>query len=104
MPTFGRKLWSALKSFGCTFAGVIVVTDGVAVVAKVDGLSMQPTFNEDSNKSDYVVLSHWSARKYEFKRGQIVSLINPRDPNVVIIKRVIGLEGCILSSRIITIN
>ena len=94
MTSFGRKVLSTVKSFCVTFTGVIVVTNGVAYVAKVDGLSMQPTFNEDKDEgSDFVLLSHWSSRKYEFKRGQVVSLISPREPNQLIIKRIIALEG-----------
>lgn len=70
---------------------------------------MQPTLNDDAlvedpestlkryfyrfNSSDLVLLSHWSTRNYSIQRGDIVSLVSPKNPNQVIIKRVIALEG-----------
>ncbi len=86
---------STVRSLSLIVPMTVAMADCVAYVAKVDGISMQPTFNEDSNDnySDYVLLSHWSSRNYDIKRGQIVSIISPRDPNQLIIKRVIALEG-----------
>lgn len=67
--------------------------DNVASIARVDGVSMQPTLNPDVNQSDYVVLNHWALRSGRFKRGEVLSLINPTKPDQVIVKRLIGFPG-----------
>ena len=35
----------------------------------------QPTINPSSYNSDYVLLNRWKARNYDFRRGEIVSLM-----------------------------
>ncbi|KAJ6219318.1 hypothetical protein RDWZM_005130 [Blomia tropicalis] len=83
---------------------------------------MQPTLNQDEdveemsnfprhdvniwqryiyrfNSSDMVLLSHWSTRAYQIRRGDIVSLVSPKNPNQIMIKRVIGLEGDTVITR-----
>ena len=95
-----------------TFTVPIAVTfiDGVAYVAKVEGVSMQPCLNPEDDheendyfynrrQNDYVLLSHWSVRNYDVERGQIVALISPKDPKQKIIKRIIGLEGDIVFTK-----
>ncbi|KAG2171407.1 hypothetical protein INT43_009068 [Umbelopsis isabellina] len=63
--------------------------------ATVQGRSMQPTFNPDSNKltPDVVLLSHWGAIGHKFKRGEVVAMTSPHNPNLTITKRIIALEG-----------
>lgn len=62
-------------------------------VARVDGISMQPCLNPDKNKTDYVFLNRLIVKCSEVERGDIISLISPKNPSLIIIKRVIGLEG-----------
>ena len=99
------------RSLSLSIPLTLIFFDNVAYVAKVEGVSMQPTLNDDQlvelsqnalkryfyafNSSDLVLLSHWSIRNYNIKRGDIVSLVSPKNPNQIIIKRIIALEGII---------
>uniref|UniRef100_T1JHL3 Mitochondrial inner membrane protease subunit 2 n=1 Tax=Strigamia maritima TaxID=126957 RepID=T1JHL3_STRMM len=65
----------------------------VGYVAKVEGISMQPSLNPDFKSTDYVLLNRWSIRNFDVARGDVVSLFSPKDPDQKIIKRIIGLEG-----------
>lgn len=72
----------------------VTFVDCFGYIAKVEGVSMQPALNPESNgKSDFVFLSRWSSRSYRYNRGDMVSLISPKDPGQKIIKRIIALEG-----------
>lgn len=71
----------------------ITIVDSVGYVARVDGISMQPALNPDRNTTDYVFLNRLAVKSYEVKRGDIVSLISPKDPSQKIIKRVVGVQG-----------
>ncbi|XP_053617774.1 mitochondrial inner membrane protease subunit 2 [Plodia interpunctella] len=88
---FCRSIFVGLP-IGVTFL------DTVGYVARVEGVSMQPVLNPGAKNSDYVFLSRWSVREYDLKRGDIVSLISPKDPNQKIIKRVVALEGDVVST------
>ncbi|XP_055624215.1 mitochondrial inner membrane protease subunit 2 [Toxorhynchites rutilus septentrionalis] len=73
--------------------------DCVGYVVRVDGISMQPALNPDeSAATDYVFLSRWAVRNMDVKRGDVVSLISPKDPSQKIIKRVVGLQGDVIST------
>ncbi|XP_023282666.1 mitochondrial inner membrane protease subunit 2 [Seriola lalandi dorsalis] len=48
---------------------------------------------EGGSDCDVVLLNRWSVRNYQVQRGDIVSVMSPRNPQQKIIKRVIGLEG-----------
>lgn len=87
------KIPNFLKSI---FFGVpigITVVDSFGYVARVDGISMQPALNPDRTTTDYVFLNRLAVRSYEVQRGDIVSLISPKDPKQKIIKRVVGVQG-----------
>uniref|UniRef100_A0AAQ4PL64 Mitochondrial inner membrane protease subunit 2 n=1 Tax=Gasterosteus aculeatus aculeatus TaxID=481459 RepID=A0AAQ4PL64_GASAC len=57
-------------------------------------LCPQPSLNpEGGSDCDVVLLNRWSVRNYEVRRGDIVSVMSPKNPQQKIIKRVIGLEG-----------
>ncbi|CAJ0844689.1 3138_t:CDS:2 [Entrophospora sp. SA101] len=64
-------------------------------LASVNGLSMQPTFNPDSNKlrRDVVILNRWATIAHQYSRGDVVALYSPEDPDKKLIKRIIALEG-----------
>lgn len=82
------------------FVGVpvgITFLDIVGYVARVDGISMQPALNPDKKADDYVFLNRWAVRSQDIQRGEIISLISPKDPELKIIKRVVGLQGDSLS-------
>ncbi|XP_044278883.1 mitochondrial inner membrane protease subunit 2 isoform X3 [Varanus komodoensis] len=95
---FGRRYLKAFcKGFFVAVPVTVTFLDRVACIARVEGASMQPSLNpEDGQMSDVVLLNHWSIRNYEVQRGDIVSLVSPRNPEQKIIKRVIALEGDII--------
>ncbi|XP_044278881.1 mitochondrial inner membrane protease subunit 2 isoform X2 [Varanus komodoensis] len=97
---FGRRYLKAFcKGFFVAVPVTVTFLDRVACIARVEGASMQPSLNpEDGQMSDVVLLNHWSIRNYEVQRGDIVSLVSPRNPEQKIIKRVIALEGDIIKS------
>ncbi|XP_056137977.1 mitochondrial inner membrane protease subunit 2 [Lampris incognitus] len=91
----GRRYLRAFVS-GFFVAVPITVTclDRFAYVARVEGASMQPVLNpEGVSECDVVLLNRWSVRNYQVQRGDIVSIVSPRNPKQKIIKRVIALEG-----------
>ncbi|CAG8752987.1 3587_t:CDS:2, partial [Dentiscutata heterogama] len=63
-------------------------------ISSVSGRSMQPTFNPDSNKltRDIVLLNRQAAISHKYKRD-LDWVSAPDDPDKVITKRIIALEG-----------
>ncbi|XP_032076669.1 mitochondrial inner membrane protease subunit 2 isoform X2 [Thamnophis elegans] len=100
MQDFGRKYIKAfLKGFFVAVPVTVTFLDRVACIARVEGTSMQPSLNPvEQQVSDIVLLNHWSIRNYEVQRGDIVSLVSPRNPEQKIVKRVIALEGDIIKT------
>ncbi|KAL9854550.1 mitochondrial inner membrane protease subunit 2 isoform 1-T3 [Geothlypis trichas] len=97
---FGRRYIKAFfKGFFVAIPVTVTFLDRVACVARVEGASMQPSLNPGGRQaSDVVLLNHWSIRNYDVQRGDIVSLVSPRNPEQKIIKRVIALEGDIIKT------
>ncbi|XP_055505989.1 mitochondrial inner membrane protease subunit 2 [Leucoraja erinacea] len=98
--SFGKRY---LKAFVSGFFVAVPVTvtflDRVAYIARVEGASMQPSLNPaGGTASDVVLLNRWSVRNYQLQRGDIVSLVSPKNPELKIIKRVIALEGDIIKT------
>ncbi|XP_075941357.1 mitochondrial inner membrane protease subunit 2 isoform X3 [Anarhichas minor] len=93
--TAGRRYLRAFVSgFFVAVPVTVTVLDRFAYVARVEGASMQPVLNpEGGSDCDVVLLNRWSVRNYEVHRGDIVSVMSPKNPQQKIIKRVIGLEG-----------
>lgn len=60
---------------------------------------MRPALNPEEGDVDYVFLNRWAARGYELQRGEVVSLVSPKNPDQKIIKRVVGVEGDVVSPR-----
>lgn len=91
-------IWCRVKSivFGAAIGHTIIDTFGT--VARVDGISMQPTFNPNTTV-DLVFISYLSVRLGTIKRGDVIIAISPRNPNETIIKRVVGVEGDVLVSK-----
>lgn len=90
-------LFLVLKSFIFGGSVFVTLTDYVAL-ARVDGLSMQPVLNPNSRKGDYILTNKLSVRSYSFKRGEIIVFVSPKDPNQQVVKRIIGLEGDVVST------
>lgn len=86
-----------LKSIAVGLPVGVTIIDVFGYVARVDGVSMQPSLNPDS-VTDYVFLNKWAVRVYEVSRGDVVALFSPRDPDQTLIKRIVGLEGDIINT------
>jgi len=83
-----------LRAFAFGIPVGIAFVDLVGYVVEVDGCSMQPCLNPDQDASrDWVYINKLSASSYDYSRGQIASLIKPKNPSELMIKRVIGLPG-----------
>ncbi|XP_071960697.1 mitochondrial inner membrane protease subunit 2-like isoform X2 [Antedon mediterranea] len=101
MAAGGSWRWiGALRvfSWGCGAGAVTTLTffDKVGYFARVDGKSMQPALNPDGTKKtsqDIVFLNRWAVKEYVIHRGDVVSMISPREPDEIIIKRIIGIAG-----------
>nr|XP_036883391.1 mitochondrial inner membrane protease subunit 2 isoform X1 [Manis javanica]XP_036883392.1 mitochondrial inner membrane protease subunit 2 isoform X1 [Manis javanica]XP_036883393.1 mitochondrial inner membrane protease subunit 2 isoform X1 [Manis javanica]XP_036883394.1 mitochondrial inner membrane protease subunit 2 isoform X1 [Manis javanica] len=92
-----RYLKAFCKGFFVAVPVAVTFLDRVVCVARVEGASMQPSLNPGgSQSSDVVLLNHWKVRNFEVQRGDIVSLVSPKNPEQKIIKRVIALEGDIV--------
>lgn len=76
----------------------VTFLDCFGYIARVEGISMQPALNPDATSTDYVFLSRWAIRDLTVKRGDIISLISPKDPDQKIIKRVVALQGDVVST------
>jgi len=106
-----------LKSSVFTFCVVNTVITVVGYPACIFGKSMQPEFNSPTQWQtrdppllyrapsllrldvDWVWVSCWKARDYQFSRGDIVVFVSPKEPHDYVIKRVIGLEGDTVTSH-----
>lgn len=54
---------------------------------------MKPALNPTNEFEDYVFLSRFGINDYNFERGDVVSIISPKDPKQRLIKRIIGVPG-----------
>ncbi|XP_028306910.1 mitochondrial inner membrane protease subunit 2 isoform X3 [Gouania willdenowi] len=89
-----RYLRAFVSGFFVAVPVTVTVLDRLAYVARVEGVSMQPSLNpEGGSEDDVVLLDRWSVRNFQVQRGDVVSVLSPRNPQQKIIKRVIGLEG-----------
>ena len=78
-----------------SWAGVFFCAEHhVATIKVVSGRSMYPTFNERGpGHCDVVVLDRWSAKQLQYKRGDVVVLRSPHDPDEMLTKRIVALPG-----------
>lgn len=77
----------------------ITFLDTVGYIAKVEGVSMQPTLNPDERHPDYVFLNRRAVRTQDIQRGEIVTVKSPKTPDQILIKRVVGLSGDIVRTH-----
>lgn len=93
-------MWRFAKSLAIGIPVGITLFDYVGYVARVEGISMQPSLNPGgTTTNDYVFLSRFNIHNYEIKKGEIVSCVSPKNRKQMIIKRVTGLEGEIMRSN-----
>lgn len=91
-------MWRLFKSLLIGVPVGVTVFDYVGYIARVEGVSMQPSLNPRGNSSDYVFLSRFNMVNYSIEKGEIVSCVSPKNRKQMIIKRVTGLEGDIVQS------
>jgi signal peptidase I len=101
------RIWQWMKSFGPTLAFAWVFTHGVAQATVVPSESMSPTIlvgdhfflDKVAFPANYpkAVQRYLPARTIQ--RGEIVALWSPENPNIRLVKRVIGLPGETLEVR-----
>ncbi|WOO76554.1 Mitochondrial inner membrane protease subunit 2 [Vanrija pseudolonga] len=73
-------------------------------VSRITGRSMLPTFNEDHDQTgwdDVVLLDRWSWSwgRWALQRGDVVTLWSPREAENLTTKRIVALEGDIVTPR-----
>lgn len=115
------ELTRLVKVAGLSAGVTLFIVNELGLVSKVEGNSMQPTFNpycgqknehlrqlierglpRDSIKrelktrlqQDRVILNKWSTRdKRNLDVGDVVILVSPRDPTKIMIKRITAMPG-----------
>jgi signal peptidase I len=101
------RIWGRIKSFGSTIAFVWLFTTGVAQATVVPSASMAPTILVGDHffidKVAFPANYPHALQKYlpvrTIHRGDIVALWSPENPNLRLVKRVIGLPGETLEIR-----
>ncbi|KAH0612632.1 uncharacterized protein H6S33_009012 [Morchella sextelata] len=91
-PTL-RALRKYTVEFALCLPGLIFVTEHVASLETVRGRSMSPTL-----KDDLILVQRWRVVE-NLRRGQVVLYRSPMEPEKVVIKRVVGLEGDVIRTR-----
>ncbi|TGZ84169.1 LexA/Signal peptidase [Ascodesmis nigricans] len=115
MPFHFRTVQKPVTTFLLTLPIIIFTKSHVIDVARVSGPSMSPTLNTPpaprspyplpstnshtdpttvlpSTSRDFILISKWNTA-HKLRRGQIVVLRSPINPEAAVVKRVIGLEG-----------
>src|SRR5215468_6772642 len=102
-----KRIWDSVKSLGSTLVFVWVFTHGVAQATVVPTESMTPTIlvgdhfflDKLAFPANYpeVVQKYLPTRAIH--RGDILALWSPQNPNMRLVKRVIGLPGETLEVR-----
>ncbi|RLN88339.1 hypothetical protein BBJ28_00000673 [Nothophytophthora sp. Chile5] len=81
----------------------VTVNALVVSLASVKGRSMQPTLNEGLSQDavrDRVLLDKFSIQmRHRFTRGDVVVLASPEAPGQFLIKRLMALEGDLVTDR-----
>lgn len=118
------ELGRLAKVAGWSAGITLLVVNELGYVTKVEGNSMQPTFNPNCGQrnedlrqlterglsreavtkelktrlqQDRVLLNKWATRdKTSLKRGDVVILISPNNPSKNLIKRVVALPGDVI--------
>lgn len=120
------ELIRLIKVAALSAGGTLFIVNDLGLIAKIEGSSMQPTFNpycgqknealktlmSSSDKSrellknelktrlqqDRVILNKWRIKdkRKDLRIGDVVILISPRDPTKTLIKRISAMPGDLL--------
>jgi inner membrane protease subunit 1 len=85
-----REAWERSVVFTQFICFLNVFSNHVAEVHQCLGPSMLPTFNVSG---DILLLEHLSSKFEKVRPGDVVMARSPVNPNLVVCKRVLGLEG-----------
>ncbi|KAK9464141.1 peptidase S24/S26A/S26B/S26C [Lipomyces oligophaga] len=100
-PTFTYTAKTSLLAL--TWLPVVLYTaNHVVWLGVIEGSSMTPTLNPESNGfiRDVALLWKFGAKNYNsYQRGEVVVLTNPRDPTAAVVKRIIAFEGETVKTR-----
>ncbi len=92
-PSTGDKIRhniiELIQFLGIVFAIFIMIRFFIAEPHKVSGSSMVPNFHD----GDYIITNKLAVRFESLQRGEVIILKNPRNTDVVFIKRIIGFPG-----------
>lgn len=88
------------------------VSSSVGCINSISGKSMQPTlnpsmvckaeemtWNQHWVESDWVWVNCWRARQHRVCRGDLIVYVSPKNPEELLIKRVIATEGDIVETN-----
>ncbi|KAJ3106783.1 Mitochondrial inner membrane protease subunit 2 [Phlyctochytrium bullatum] len=95
-PRPRSKLWYIFWSL----PPLLVLHQFILGVVQVSGRSMKPTLNPDTRKDrDVLLVDKLSVASGSLRRGDVVVLVAPHDPDVRLVKRVTALAGDIVRPR-----
>lgn len=98
--SFGRTLLRQSLTYLSWLPPLIFFENHVCSIAVVDGISMRPTFNPDSNLlwRDWVLEDKLIDRRKRLDRGDVVVMRSPT-LNRLVTKRVVAVPGDIVATR-----
>lgn len=89
LAAWQEEFWAWVKTLASAALYAIVIVTFVFQVARVEGLSMAPTLDDQ----DRLIVNKLIYRVSSPRRGDIVMLYYPLDPDKMFVKRVIAEEG-----------
>jgi signal peptidase I len=90
-----REIRLGVQTLASGGAYAVLIATFVFQVARVDGLSMEPTLKD----KDRLIVNRLTYRWGDPRSGDIVMLYYPRDPTMRFVKRVIAGEGDVVRSE-----
>lgn len=89
-----RHLGELIKLAAISGSFSFILFRDIFNIRRVEGRSMQPTFNPDIKQHDYVLVDKWTTiNKLNLRVGDVVILISPNDPSKSFIKRIAAMPG-----------
>ena len=89
LAAWQEEFWAWIKTLASAALYAVVIVTFVFQVARVEGLSMAPTLDDQ----DRLIVNKLVYRISSPRRGDIVMLYYPLDPDKMFVKRVIAEEG-----------
>lgn len=84
------------------FPVIYTFTNHVYLPCRITGLSMSPTFNPgtETTSNDIALVQKFNLKKpSSLHRGDVVMFRSPQDPEKLLTKRVVGLQGDVITTR-----